>query len=248
MTEPILQVRHLRKAYGALLATNDLSFDVARGEVHALIGPNGAGKTTLVNQLSGLLRPDSGSILFDGEEISRMKPWRRATLGLARSFQITSIFDHLSVAENLTLAILAQNGHHFRFWQGALDSPLVRRNLPTMLARIDLAEQAERPARTLSHGQKKQLEVGMALAGNPRLLIFDEPMAGLGPGGTVEMSKLLRALKGSMTILLVEHDMEAVFSLADRITVLVYGRNLATGTPAEIRANAAVRAAYLGEG
>ena len=248
MTEPILQVRHLYKAYGALLATNDLSFDVARGEVHALIGPNGAGKTTLVNQLSGLLRPDSGSILLDGEEISRMKPWRRVARGLGRSFQITSIFDHLSVIENLALAILAQNGHHFRFWQGALDSPLVRRNLPAMLARIDLAEQADRPAHTLSHGQKKQLEVGMALAGNPRLLIFDEPMAGLGPGGTVEMSKLLRALKGSMTILLVEHDMEAVFSLADRITVLVYGHNLATGTPAEIRANAAVRTAYLGEG
>jgi branched-chain amino acid transport system ATP-binding protein len=248
MTEPILRVRHLRKAYGALLATNDLSFDVARGEVHALIGPNGAGKTTLVNQLSGLLRPDSGSILLDGEEISRMQPWRRTARGLARSFQITSIFDHLSVAENLALAILAQNGHNFRFWQRALDGPLVRRNLPSMLARIDLAEQAERPARTLSHGQKKQLEVGMALAGNPRLLIFDEPMAGLGPGGTVEMSRLLRALKGSMTILLVEHDMEAVFSLADRITVLVYGRNLATGTPTEIRANAAVRTAYLGEG
>ena len=248
MPEPILEVRHLHKAYGALLATDDLSFDVAKGEVHALIGPNGAGKTTLVNQLSGLLLPDSGSIRFDGEEIGRMQPWRRAARGLARSFQITSIFDHLSVAENLALAILAQNGHHFRFWQKALDNSLVHRSLPAMLARIDLAEQAEHPARTLSHGQKKQLEVGMALAGNPRLLIFDEPMAGLGPGGTVEMAKLLRALKGKMTILLVEHDMEAVFSLADRITVLVYGRNLATGTPDEIRANAAVRAAYLGEG
>ena len=133
------------------------------------------------------------------------------------------------MAENLALAILAQNGHHFRFWQEALDCPLVRRNLPTMLARIDLAEQAEWPARTLSHGQKKQLEVGMALAGNPRLLIFDEPMAGLGPGGTVEMSRLLRALKGSMTILLVEHDMEVVFRLADRITVLVYGANSPPG-------------------
>ena len=248
MTEPILRVRHLRKAYGALLATNDLSFDVARNEIHALIGPNGAGKTTLVNQLSGLLLPDAGSIWFDGEEIGRMPPWRRAARGLGRSFQITSVFDHLSVAENLALALLAKNGHHFRFWQGVLDHPRVREALPPMLARIDLVEQADRPARTLSHGQKKQLEVGMALAGEPKLLIFDEPMAGLGPGGTVEMTKLIRTLKGTMTILLVEHDMQAVFSLADRITVLVYGQAIATGTPAEIRANAEVRAAYLGEG
>ena len=247
MTEPILRVRHLRKAYGALLATNDLSFDVARGEVHALIGPNGAGKTTLVNQLSGLLRPDSGSILFDGEEIGRMPPWQLARRGLGRSFQITSVFDHLSVAENLALALLAKHGPHFRFWRKALDNSRVREALPPMLDRIDLIEQADWSARTLSHGQKKQLEVGMALAGEPKLLIFDEPMAGLGPGGTVEMTKLIRTLKGTMTILLVEHDMEAVFSLADRITVLVYGQAIVTGTPAEIRANPEVRTAYLGE-
>ena len=247
MTDHILQVRNLRKSFGALLASNNLSFSVGRGDVHALIGPNGAGKTTLVNQISGFLRPDSGSILFEENEIAGLSTHRRAAMGLGRSFQITSIFDHLTVAENLALAILAHNGHTFRFWRNCLTIPLVQRTLPEALERVDLDGRAELPARHLSHGEKKQLEVGMALAGNPKLLILDEPMAGMGPGGTVEMSKLIRKLKATMTILLVEHDMGAVFALADRITVLVYGTAIANGTPDEIRSNQEVRSAYLGE-
>lgn len=247
MTDHILQVRNLRKSFGALLASNNLSFSVRRGDVHALIGPNGAGKTTLVNQISGFLHPDSGSILFEETEIAALSPHRRAAMGLGRSFQITSIFDHLTVAENLALAILAHNGHTFRFWRNCLTIPLVQRTLPEALERVDLDGRSELPARHLSHGEKKQLEVGMALAGNPKLLILDEPMAGMGPGGTVEMSKLIRKLKATMTILLVEHDMGAVFALADRITVLVYGTAIANGTPDEIRSNPEVRSAYLGE-
>jgi branched-chain amino acid transport system ATP-binding protein len=247
MTDHILQVRNLHKSFGALLASNNLSFSVRRGDVHALIGPNGAGKTTLVNQISGFIHPDSGSILFEGTEIAALPPHRRAAIGLGRSFQITSIFDHLTVAENLALAILAHNGHTFRFWRHCLTVPLVQRTLPEALERVDLGDRSDLPARHLSHGEKKQLEVGMALAGNPKLLILDEPMAGMGPGGTVEMSKLIRKLKATMTILLVEHDMGAVFALADRITVLVYGTVIANGTPDEIRSNPEVRSAYLGE-
>jgi len=247
MTDQILQVRNLHKSFGALLASNNLSFSVRRGDVHALIGPNGAGKTTLVNQISGFLRPDSGSILFEETEIAALPTHRRAAMGLGRSFQITSIFDHLTVAENLALAILAHNGHTFRFWRNSLTVPLVQRTLPEALERVDLNDRSDLPARHLSHGEKKQLEVGMALAGNPKLLILDEPMAGMGPGGTVEMSKLIGKLKATMTILLVEHDMGAVFALADRITVLVYGTAIANGTPDEIRSNPEVRSAYLGE-
>ena len=247
MADQILQVRNLRKSFGALLASNNLSLSVTRGDVHALIGPNGAGKTTLVNQISGFLRPDSGSILFEKSDIVALPAHRRAAMGLGRSFQITSIFEHLTVAENLALAILAHNGHTFRFWRHCLSAPLVKQTLPEALERVDLDARAELPARHLSHGEKKQLEVGMALVGNPKLLILDEPMAGMGPGGTVEMSKLIRRLKATMTILLVEHDMAAVFALADRITVLVYGAAIANGTPNEIRTDPEVRSAYLGE-
>ncbi|NCC25597.1 MAG: ABC transporter ATP-binding protein, partial [Deltaproteobacteria bacterium] len=228
-------------------ATVDFSLDVREGHIHALIGPNGAGKTTLVNQLSGDILPDAGSIRFGGTDITRLKPHARACLGLARSYQITSVFEHLSVAENLALAILAGNRHNFRFWRRALNARRVRKLLPEALARFDLEDSAHRPAGQLSHGEKRQLDVGMTLVGRPRLLILDEPMAGLGPGGTVELSKLIRGLKGQLTILLVEHDMKVVFSLADMITVLVNGQNVATGTPDEIRANDLVRSAYLGE-
>lgn len=245
---PLLQVTGLYKSFGALLATNDFSMELKEGEVHALIGPNGAGKTTLINQLSGDLRPESGTICFRGRDITHLPSHKRARLGIARSFQITHIFENLTVAENLGLALLAGSGGNFHFFRPWHRSSRIKSELATALTRFDLADHADLPARSLSHGEKRQLEVGMALVVRPQLLILDEPMAGLGPGGTVELTKIIRKLKGQLTILLVEHDMDVVFSLADRITVLVYGRNLATGRPQEIRTHPEVRQAYLGEG
>ncbi len=247
MADTLLQVSGLNKSFGAVPATNNLSLTITRGHIHALIGPNGAGKTTLVNQLSGDLRPDSGIISFAGRDITRLKSYRRARLGIARSFQITHIFENLTVAENMGLAICAGRGHNFRFWRHWRSNAAVARELPLALKRVDLHERADMAARHLSHGEKRQLEVGMALIGQPQLLILDEPMAGLGPGGTVELAKLIKKQKGQVTILLVEHDMDVVFSLADRVTVLVYGENVATGSPEEIRGNPLVRRAYLGE-
>ena len=247
MASPLLEVNGLHKSFGALLATNDFSLTMQEGEVHALIGPNGAGKTTLVNQLSGDLLPDQGAILFQGQDITRLPPHRRARLGIARSYQITQIFENLTVAENLGLALLAGNGGNFHFFRHWRRSTAMKTALAEALERFDLREHHDRPAKSLSHGEKRQLEVGMALVVKPRLLILDEPMAGLGPGGTVELTKIIRQLKGQLTILLVEHDMDVVFSLADRVTVLVYGRNLATGSGEEIRRHPEVRRAYLGE-
>jgi branched-chain amino acid transport system ATP-binding protein len=247
MTDEILTVTSLCKSFGAVQATNDLSFTVRRNDIHALIGPNGAGKTTVVNQLSGDLLPDSGTILFNGLNITRKKAYQRARLGIGRSFQITHIFENLTVAENMSLAICAHSGHNFRFLQHFRRCQPVLKDLTKALARVDLFHRAELPASHLSHGEKRQLEVGMAMVGSPELLILDEPMAGMGPGGTAELSKLIRRLKGTLTILLIEHDMDVVFSLADQVTVLVYGENMATGTPDEIRCNTKVRAAYLGE-
>jgi branched-chain amino acid transport system ATP-binding protein len=247
MPDTLLTVTALHKSFGAVQATNDLSFRVNRNQIHALIGPNGAGKTTVVNQLSGDLLPDSGSIIFNGVDITRLRAYQRARLGVGRSFQITHIFENLTVAENMSLAICAHSGHNFRFLRNWRRSRPVENDLVTALERVDLLHRAELPARHLSHGEKRQLEVGMAMIGNPELLILDEPMAGMGPGGTAELTKLIRRLKGTLTILLVEHDMDVVFSLADRVTVLVYGEHLATGTPQEIRQNEKVRAAYLGE-
>jgi branched-chain amino acid transport system ATP-binding protein len=247
MPDTLLTVTALHKSFGAVQATNDLTFRVARNQIHALIGPNGAGKTTVVNQLSGDLLPDSGSIIFNCVDITRLRAYQRARLGIGRSFQITHIFENLTVAENMSLAICAHSGHNFRFLRNWRRSRPVENDLVTALERVDLLHRAELPARHLSHGEKRQLEVGMAMIGNPELLILDEPMAGMGPGGTAELTKLIRRLKGTLTILLVEHDMDVVFSLADRVTVLVYGEHLATGTPQEIRQNEKVRAAYLGE-
>jgi len=247
MADTLLQVSGLYKSFGAVLATNNFSFAITRGHIHALIGPNGAGKTTLVNQLSGDLHPDSGTIHFRGCDITRLKSYRRARLGIARSFQITHIFENLTVAENMGLAICAGLGHNFRFWRDWRNAAVIKRELPIALERVDLLHRAELVARHLSHGEKRQLEVGMALVGKPELLILDEPMAGLGPGGTVELAKLIRKQKGQVTILLVEHDMDVVFSLADRVTVLVYGENVATGIPGEIKRNPVVRKAYLGD-
>lgn len=247
MAEPLLRIDNLSKNFGSIAASQGVSLEVFPGEIHALIGPNGAGKTTLLNQIAGDLMPDSGQVFFAGHDITRLPLYQRSHLGLARSYQITSVFPQLSVEENLLLAIQAQHGHSFRFWQRGLSVPELRDDLGPALERVGLTERADMPAGNLSHGEKKQLEVGMALACNPRLLLLDEPMAGMGPGGTVELTKLIRRLKEKMTILLVEHDMETIFTLADRITVLVYGEVVTTGTAEEIRSNSIVRQAYLGD-
>ncbi|HKJ28604.1 MAG TPA: ABC transporter ATP-binding protein [Desulfuromonadales bacterium] len=247
MAEPLLRIESLCKSFGAVKACHDLSLEIHAGEIHALIGPNGAGKTTLLNQIAGDLTPDSGQIFLAGQEITHLPLYRRAPLGLARSYQITSVFANLSVEENMLLAIQAHHGHSFRFWGRGLKDPQLLAELGPALETVGLSERAEAIAGNLSHGEKKQLEVGMALSCKPQLLLLDEPMAGMGPGGSIELSKLIHKLKKEMTILLVEHDMEAIFSLADRITVLVYGEVVATGSVEEIRSNPAVRQAYLGE-
>ncbi len=247
MSEPLLQVEHLAKRFEGIVATDDLTLTIESGELHAIIGPNGAGKTTLIAQLGGQLTPDSGHIRFAGSEITALPMDRRARLGLARSFQITSLFLDLSVLDNVALAVQAHAGHSFRFWRDARLEPELREPARAALARVGLADRADRVTSALSHGEHRLIELAMALVGSPRMLLLDEPMAGLGPEESARMVEMLRALKNELTILLVEHDMEAVFALADRITVLVYGRVIATGSPADIRANAAVRDAYLGE-
>jgi len=247
MADALLQTENLAKRFGGIVASDDVTLAVAPGELHAVIGPNGAGKTTLIAQLSGQLAPDAGRIHFAGHDISALPMYRRSHLGLARSFQITSLFLDLSVLDNVALAVQAHRGHSFRFWRDARDEAGLREPARAALARVGLSAREQQPAAALSHGEHRQLELAMALAGNPRLLLLDEPMAGLGPEESARMVAMLRELKKELTILLVEHDMEAVFALADRITVLVYGRVIASGAPAAIRANSQVRDAYLGE-
>jgi branched-chain amino acid transport system ATP-binding protein len=243
----LLQVENLAKRFGGIVATDDVTFNIPEGELHAVIGPNGAGKTTLIAQLSGQLMPDSGRIRFGDTDITRLPMYQRSQLGLARSFQITSLFLDLSVLDNVALAVQAHTGHSFQFWQDARQQAELRDPARAALARAGLASRADGPAAALSHGEHRQLELAMALAGKPRMLLLDEPMAGLGPDESARMVTMLRELKKQYTILLVEHDMEAVFALADRITVLVYGRVIASGKPDDIRNNAQVREAYLGE-
>jgi branched-chain amino acid transport system ATP-binding protein len=247
MSETLLQVENLAKRFEGIVATDHIMLNVAAGELHAIIGPNGAGKTTLIAQLGGQLTPDSGRIRFDRHDITALPMYRRSRLGLARSFQITSLFLDLSVLDNVALAVQAHAGHSFRFWRDARQEAELREPARAALERVGLSDRADLPASALSHGEHRQIELAMALVGSPRMLLLDEPMAGLGPEESARMVEMLRALKKELTILLVEHDMEAVFALADRITVLVYGRVIASGAPAEIRANAAVREAYLGE-
>jgi branched-chain amino acid transport system ATP-binding protein len=247
MSAPLLQISHLAKRFGGIVATDDLILNVPAGELHAVIGPNGAGKTTLIAQLAGQLAADSGRIQFAGQDITRLPPYRRSLLGLARSFQITSLFLDLSVLDNVALAVQAHAGHSFHFWRDARKQSALRAPAQAALARVGLAGRENEPASALSHGEHRLLELAMALAGNPRMLLLDEPMAGLGPEESARMVEMLRALKQELTILLVEHDMEAVFALADRITVLVYGRVIASGSPDAIRADEQVREAYLGE-
>ena len=248
MSSLLLKVTEMQKWFGEVHASKNLSLDIIGGEIHALIGPNGAGKTTAIKQLSGEIFPDAGTIQFAGSDITELPSHKRALLGLARSFQITSVFEHMTVQENLALAIQAHTGHSFHFWRSADKEKALLEPTQQALDKIGLNERRHILAENLSYGEKRQLEVGMALAAKPRLLLLDEPMAGMGPGGTVKMTKLIQSLKGSVSILLVEHDMKAVFALADRITVLVYGEPIATGTPEEIRNNIDVRRAYLGEG
>jgi len=247
MSKPLLQVENLAKRFEGIVASDDLTLEVARGELHAVIGPNGAGKTTLITQISGELTPDAGCVRFAGTDITALPTYQRSALGLARSFQITSLFLDLSVLDNVALAVQAHTGHSFKFWRNARAEKELREPGRALLARVGLSDRADWPASVLSHGEHRLLELAMALAGSPRLLLLDEPMAGLGPEESTRIVGMLRALKQELTILLVEHDMEAVFALADRITVLVYGRVIASGRPAEIRSSKDVRDAYLGE-
>ncbi len=247
MADALLRVTALAKRFGGIVATDDVAFGVPDGELHAVIGPNGAGKTTLIAQLSGQLMADSGRIHFAGVDITRAPAWRRSHLGLARSFQITSLFLDHSVLDNVALAVQAHRGHSFHFWRNARLEAGLREPARAALEEVGLGDRADVRASLLSHGEHRLLELAMALAGQPRMLLLDEPMAGLGPDESARMVEMLRRLKRRYTILLVEHDMEAVFALADRITVLVYGRVIATGAPDAIRSNAQVREAYLGE-
>ena len=247
MAEPVLRVEGLSKSFGAIRASDSLSLEVAAGEIHAVIGPNGAGKTTLIAQLAGEIAPDDGRIWFQGRDVTALASHRRARLGLARSFQITSIFPSFSAEDNVALAIQARSGRSFRFWRPARKDPALREPAREVLERVGLSARAGVPAAILSHGEHRLLEIAMALAVEPKLLLLDEPMAGMGGADSARMVELLRTLKSRAAMLLVEHDMDAVFALADRITVLVYGRVIASGPPAAVRADPAVREAYLGE-
>jgi branched-chain amino acid transport system ATP-binding protein len=224
-----------------------VTLDVMPGELHAVIGPNGAGKTTLINQISGLLAPDSGRIVFAGEEITGMTVDRRAQRGLARSFQITSILPRFSVLENVALAVQARCGSSFHFFGNAAHEETLNTPARAALAQVGLAERAHAPAGELSHGEKRALELAIALAMEPKLLLLDEPMAGTGHDEAQRLIAVLHSLKGRFPMVLIEHDMTAVFALADRISVMIYGRILASGPPAQVRADPQVVAAYLGE-
>jgi len=247
VADPLLDIRGLFKRYGGLVATDHVSLGVTAGETHAVIGPNGAGKTTLIGQLAGEVRPDAGIIRFAGDDITRATAPVRSRRGLARSFQITSIFREFTALDNVALAVQAHSGHSFRFWRSARADRTLRDPARAILESVGLAERADVRAANLAHGEQRQLEIAMALATRPRMLLLDEPVAGMGSEETQRMIRFLGTLKGQQTIMLVEHDMDAVFALADRISVMVYGRVIATGTPEDIRSNEEVRKAYLGE-
>jgi branched-chain amino acid transport system ATP-binding protein len=247
MADALLEVDDVSKRFGGVIASDAISLAIPQGELHAIIGPNGAGKTTLIGQLAGEIVPDAGRIRFEGRDITALPIFRRSQLGLARSFQVTSLFVDFTALDNVALAVQAHAGHSFRFWRDARNEPELRMPARAALARVGLAGRGDVIVSNLSHGEHRQLEIAMALATTPRMLLLDEPMAGMGPEESTRMVKTLRELKRELTILLIEHDMEAVFALADRITVLVYGRIIASGPPEAIRANAEVRQAYLGE-
>jgi len=243
----VLELKALRKSFGALAAADGVTLEVRPGEVHALIGPNGAGKTTLVGLVAGTLAPESGEVLFEGRDITALSAHERVHAGLARSYQVTSVFPEFTVEENLALAVQARTGSSFSFWRPVAAEQALFAQARAVATQVGLGERAGLPARALSHGERRALEVGLGLATGARLLLLDEPMAGMGPEDSRRMVELIAALRGRVTVLLVEHDMDAVFRLADHISVLVAGRVIATGAPDEIRANPQVRSAYLGE-
>ena len=247
MTEPLLRIENLVRRFGGIVATDNLSLDIARGELHAIIGPNGAGKTTLISQLIGQLRPTAGTIRFAGQDVTHLPAWKRSRLGLARSFQITSLLPNFTAADNVALAAQARDGHSFRFFGNARREKSLRASAHAALDRVGLLGRADVMVSRLSHGEQRELELAVALATKPQLLLLDEPMAGLGITESARMVKLLAELRQELTIVLVEHDMNAVFALADRITVLVYGRVIASDVPAAIRTNEEVKRAYLGD-
>jgi branched-chain amino acid transport system ATP-binding protein len=242
-----LGVEVLVKRFGGLIATDHVSFNVSEGEVHAIIGPNGAGKTTLLDQLGGQIRPDSGCIRLSGEDVTTLSAHARAARGIGRSFQITSIFAEMTVAENIGLAIQIRRGHSFKFWKQVRDDRALREAAYEIAAQLGLARQSNVRGGNLAHGEKRILELAIALAAKPAILLLDEPTAGMGIEESARMSQLLGTLKGKVTVVLIEHDMDVVFGLADRITVLDYGRVIATGSPQDIRENIEVQRAYLGD-
>ena len=247
VARPLVEIERLSKRFGGIVPTDGVSLAIEAGELHAVIGPNGAGKTTLISLLAGELSTQAGAIRFDGTDITALPVYRRSQLGIARSFQITSLFRDFTALDNVALAVQVHRGHSFRFWRNARGEDELRKPAFDALVRVGLAERAGMRVDRLSHGEYRLLEIAMALATEPRLLLLDEPMAGLGPEESAAMVQMLQQLKGNVTILLIEHDMQAVFALADRVTVLVYGRVIASGEPAAIREDAAVRRAYLGE-
>jgi len=247
MSTAPLQLQNLRKSYGALVVTDDVSLDIHAGELHAIIGPNGAGKTTLIHQISGLAKSDSGRIVFDGQDVTRLTMSERAKLGLVRSFQITSILPRFSALENVALAVQARSGSSFKFLGNVAAERDLNDVAMALLARFGLAARGSVPAGQMSHGEKRQLEIAIALAAKPKLLLLDEPLAGTSHDESQRLINTLQELRRELPIVLIEHDMDAVFALADRVSVLVYGRIIASGTPQSIRDNADVRAAYLGE-
>ncbi len=245
--DSLLEVRNLSKSFGALKATDDVSLTLQPGEIHALIGPNGAGKSTLIKQIAGGLTPDAGSVFFAGQDVTPLSTVQRARAGLGRTFQISSLAMDYSVMQNVMLGALGHDGGVMRFLRPVMRRSDLRDRALGALGRVGLQDHANKRTADLSHGQRRQLEVAVALTLSPKVFLMDEPMAGLGTAGSTRMTGFLDGLRAEAPILLVEHDMDAVFALADRISVLVYGRVIATGTAAEIRANADVREAYLGE-
>ncbi|KJF65619.1 ABC transporter ATP-binding protein [Rhizobium nepotum] len=247
MVEPVLEISNLVKNFGALRATDGVTIDLRPGEIHALIGPNGAGKSTLIHQICGTLRQDSGSIRFTGHDISNLGVAERARIGLGRTFQVSSLAPEFSALRNVMLAVQARQGSSFRFFKPVMADKALMDAAMAMLERVGLTARARIPSAELSHGERRQLEIAMALALGPKAFLLDEPMAGMGPEGSKSLTRFLDTLRQEAPILLVEHDMDAVFALADRISVLVYGRIIATGTVEEIRRDPTVRTAYLGD-
>ncbi|MGF1621732.1 MAG: ABC transporter ATP-binding protein [Rhodomicrobiaceae bacterium] len=247
MADPVLELANITKSFGALVASDDVSLTLRRGEIHALIGPNGAGKSTLIKQIAGELSPDSGTIRFEGQDISGLDAPARARLGLARTFQISSIAPEFTALQNVMLAVEAVSGRIFRFLTPVMSDAALTEPAMAHLASAGLDARANIRAADLSHGERRQLEIAIALALQPKAFLLDEPMAGMGPEGAAKLTGFLDQLRQEAPILLIEHDMDAVFALADRISVLVYGRIIATGNVEEIRANPDVRIAYLGE-